>query len=163
MDSENLVVLLKQLNFSAGLPDNVLTKLAAIATLCHHPAGAILFREGCDHNRLLIITKGRIALDMRVPGRDEVRILSLGAGDVVAWSALIGNGCMTTSAVALEDTQVVSIEARDLLSLCEADHTLGYFMMRRIGHALANRLVATRLQLLDLFSDDPSPIPAGRP
>jgi CRP/FNR family transcriptional regulator, cyclic AMP receptor protein len=163
MDTEFLIALLKQLNFSAGLPDAVLTKMAALAMICDYRAGSKLFREGSEYDRLLIIIQGRVALDMHVPGRPEVRILSLGPGDVVAWSALIGNGRMTTSAVALKDTQVVSIQARDLLSLCEANHSLGYHVMRQLGHALADRLVATRLQLLDLFADNPPRVPLSSP
>jgi hypothetical protein len=63
---------------------------------------------------------------------------------------------MTTSAVAQEDTQVIAICAADLLALCESDPVFGYQLMQRVALALANRLVATRLQLLDLFAD-----PAG--
>jgi CRP-like cAMP-binding protein len=68
---------------------------------------------------------------------------------------------MTASALALEATQVVSIDADELLALCEQNHTLGYQVMRRMSHSLANRLIATRLQLLDLFADSPVPSPPG--
>ena len=161
MDADQLVALLKQLSFTAGLSDDLLAKVAGLATVSEVPSGAILFREGSHHDQLLIVAQGRIALDMRVPGRGEVRVLSLGRGDVAAWSALIGNARMTTSATALEDSRVVSIQARQLLALCEANHTLGYHLMRQLGLALASRLVATRLQLLDLFADNSLPAPLG--
>lgn len=159
MEIQQLVALLKQLHFTADLPDDVLTKLATLAAVCDHAAGGTLFREGSNHDRLLIVTKGRVVLEMHVPGRGNVPILSLGPGDIVAWSALVGNARMTTSAVARDDTQVISIPAQELRALCEADHSVGYLVMRQIGQALANRLVATRLQLLDLFSDSPPPVP----
>ncbi len=152
MESE-LVPVLEKLRFSAALPPGVLNRLAALATLVGYPSGTILFREGTEHEELMIIAIGRVALDMHVPGRGEVRILSLGSGDMVAWSALLGGGRMTTSAVALEDTQVVSIRAADVLALCQSDAEIGYHVMANLAHALANRLVATRLQLLDLFAE----------
>jgi CRP-like cAMP-binding protein len=153
VDAQMLANVLGKLRFSAALPDQVLARVAALATLRGFPAGTLLFREGSQNDQLMIVTIGRVALDMQVPGRGDVRILSLGPGDVVAWSALLGGGRMTTSAVALEDTQVVAIRAADALALCQSDSTFGYHLMRQLAQALANRLVATRLQLLDLFAD----------
>ena len=161
MDTVMLTQLLGQLRFSASLPPDDLERIAAIAKLCGYSAGTVLFREGSQNDRLLIICLGRVALDIRVPGRGDVRILSLGPGDMVSWSALFGGGRMTTSAVAVEDTQVVSISATDVLSLCESNNKFGYLLMRQVGKALADRLVATRLQLLDLFAEMPPVIPRG--
>jgi CRP/FNR family cyclic AMP-dependent transcriptional regulator len=159
VDAHVLAQVLGKLRFSASLPDEVLERLASSATLSGFPTGAILFREGSQNDRLMIITVGRVALDMNVPGRGETRILTLGPGDMVAWSALLGGGRMTTSAVAIEDTQVVSISAADALATGESNHTFGYYLMRQMGRCLADRLVATRLQLLDLFSESPSAMP----
>ena len=152
---------LEQLRFSESLPEHVLEQVANAATLKGYPAGSVLFQEGVENDQMMVISIGRVALDMRVPGRGEVRILSLGPGDVVAWSALLGGGRMTTSAVALEDTQVVSVSAAEVLAICERDAQFGYQVMRRVAHALAERLVATRLQLLDLFADTAPEIPLG--
>jgi CRP/FNR family transcriptional regulator, cyclic AMP receptor protein len=151
MESQTHV--LRHLRFSASLPEDLLSKLASFATIAEFPAGSILFREGGANERLMVISGGCVALGMRVPGRTETRILTLGPGDMLAWSALLGAGQMTTSAIAVEDTQVVSFAAADVLELCEANHLLGYHLMRQMSHALADRLVATRLQLLDLFSE----------
>ena len=126
-------------------------QLAYSAELRGFPGGEVIFREGSQNDRLMVVTLGRVALDMQVPGRGEVRILSLGPGDMVAWSAMLGGGKMTTSATALEDTQVVALPAGEVLKACESNHTFGYYMMRQLANSLADRLVATRLQMLDLF------------
>ncbi len=159
MDARTLAQVLAKLRFSASLPEDVLERLAASATLQGCPAGTVLFREGSQNDRLIIVTVGRVALDMNVPGRGEIRILTLGPGDMAAWSALLGDGRMTTSATAVEDTQVISISAADMRSVCESNHAFGYYLMRQMGRALADRLVATRLQLLDLFSETPGSPP----
>lgn len=153
MDQRTLAQVLSKLRFSAPLPDEAVARLASFASLRGYPAGTTVFREGDRHDQLMIITIGRIALDMLVPARGQTRILSLGPGDLVAWSALLGDGRMTTSAVALEDTQVVAISASEVLSACAVNRDFGYLLMRRLADALAERLHATRLQLLDLFSD----------
>ncbi len=150
----DLAKVLGKLRFSEALPEDVLQRLAALATLCGYPAGTLLFREGTINEQLMIIAIGRVALDMHVPGRGEVRILSLGPGDMVAWSALLGSGRMTTSAVALEDTQMVCVRAAEVKALCQSEAEIGYQLMANLAHTLANRLVATRLQLLDLFAEN---------
>lgn len=156
-----MIGVLAGLRFCEPLPAQALARVAGMATLRGLPANTVLFREGAQNDELLIITIGRVALDMQVPQRGEVRIISLGPGDIVAWSALLGGGRMTTSAVAMEDTQVVAIRAADALSLCESDPEFGFQLMKQVAHALANRLVATRLQLLDLFADTVPAVPLG--
>lgn len=155
--------LLKQLSFSAGLPEAVQAKIAKLAEQRTYHADEVVFREGSLHEHLLILVSGRIVLEMYVPGRGNVRILTLGPGDLVAWSTAVGNGHMTASGRALEATEVLAIRARDLLAECEADPALGYYVIRQVAMALANRLVATRLQLLDLFAAAPAYTPFGTP
>ena len=161
VDTQALAGVLKNLRFSESLPLHVLEAIAGSATLCDFPAGTVLFREGAQNDKLMIVAAGRVALDVRVPGRGDVRILSLGPGDMLAWSALIGGGRMTTSAVTLQDTRLVAIPAAEAIALCESDPSFGYNLMRQVALALANRLVATRLQLLDLFADTAPAIPQG--
>lgn len=157
MDARAIAQEMGALPFSESLPEQVLDRLAASATVCNFAAQSLLFREGTQNDFLMIVASGRIALQMHVPNRDDVRILSLGPGDMLAWSALLGGGRMTTSAIALEDTQVIAIPAAAVAALCESDPLVGYRLMRQVALSLANRLVATRLQLLDLFAE---PLPA---
>lgn len=144
---------LEQLRFTAELPSAMLDALANLASLRQFAAGATLFHEGARHEALYLLCRGRVALEMGAAGRGAVRILSLGPGDVIGWSALLGDGPMTASAVALEPCEVLAIPGGELLALCEADHDAGYALMRQMATALSRRLLATRLQLLDLFGD----------
>lgn len=156
MDREQLQFVLEELSFSSGLPRQLLQSLADECTLIHMPAGGTIFREGTQVEQLYLIRSGRVALEMNVPGRGAVRILTLGPGEMVGWSALLGQGRMTASAVCLEATELVVAEAKPLRLLCEANSDFGYHLMREMAQAISQRLVATRLQLLDLFADNDS-------
>jgi CRP-like cAMP-binding protein len=59
---------------------------------------------------------------------------------------------MTATAIAVEDTEAIAISAERLLEICQLNAQVGYELMRRMALALSKRLLATRLQLLDLFS-----------
>ena len=155
METERLNEILSQLEFAARLPATTRNQLAEASKLCDVPAGSTLFKEGSESDNLYLIVEGQVALDMNVPGRGSVRILTLGAGDMVGWSALLAAGPMTATAVAVTETQAVVAPSNKLLELCESDHEAGYQLMHQMAVALSHRLVATRLQLLDLFTDDP--------
>jgi CRP-like cAMP-binding protein len=155
--------LLAGLGWSAGLAEEMVEELAAISAVAEFTAftaGATIFREGDPNPFLYLIERGRVGLDMHVPGRGRVRILSVGAGEMLAWSAVLGRGVMTVSAEALEDTRAIAASGPQLLQICGANHELGYQLMQRMAGALAQRLVATRLQLLDLFAEPSSIGPA---
>ncbi|MGD9644922.1 MAG: Crp/Fnr family transcriptional regulator [Pirellulales bacterium] len=141
------------LSFAERLSPTGVAQLAACASERAVPAGEVLFREGGQNDDLMFVRSGGVALDMQVPRRGNVRILSLGPGDLLAWSAVLGQGKMTASATVLEPARLFVIPASQFEAICHADPQLGYHLMREAARALANRLVATRLQLLDLFAE----------
>ena len=71
---------------------------------------------------------------------------------------------MTATALVLENSVLIELPGAELLQLCEIDHDFGYALMRRLATTLSKRLVATRLQMLDLFSRDATPYgePSGQ-
>lgn len=159
METDQLQSLLHELRFTADFPDEVLTSLAEASSFRSVALGEVLFREGSPNDRLYLVCSGRLALEMNVPPRGAVRILTLGPGEMVGWSAVIGEGKMTASAVAIDETELVVAPAETLRELCEVNHDFGYYLMREMAAALARRLVVTRLQLLDLFGDVPASVP----
>ncbi len=152
MEKQLLAKLLRKLEFSASLPESVLDRLASTASIRTFPAKSILFREKSENNRLMILCAGRVALDMQVPGQGNVRLLILEPGELLAWSAIVLQGRMTSTATALDDVKVVSLSADELMAACETDHSLGFALMRRIAVSLAERLIDTRSQLIDLLT-----------
>jgi CRP-like cAMP-binding protein len=112
----------------------------------------VLFREGAPSQDLFLVQSGFFALDMFVPARGRITILTVGPGELLGWSALLGEGAMTATATAVENSQVIGLPGDKLRTLCNVDHEFGYSLMRHLAVALSQRLLATRLQLLDLFA-----------
>lgn len=140
-------------DFISGLPAESVSKLEELSREERFVPGNQLFAEGSEHPELHIILQGHVRLEMAIPGRGRKPLLSLGPGDVLAWSALLSDGRMTASAIALDSVRTASIPGRQLRELCEAEPQLGYRVMVQLAAALSRRLLATRLQLLDLFQD----------
>lgn len=148
--------LLHELAFSRGLPCRALEALATMARLETVAEWEILFREGGVCHDLFLVHSGFFTLDMHVAARGRVTILTVGPGELLGWSALLAEGSMTATATAVETSQVIAFPGDKLRTLCDVDHEFGYSLMRHVATALSQRLLGTRLQLLDLFA------PAGQ-
>lgn len=134
-----------------GLTELQLERLASSGRLVAFVAGEAIFREGDPHDRFYLLVEGRVRLEMNVPGRGRMPILSLGPGDLLAFSPLLGGESMSATAVATEPTESLCFDGAAIREWCERDHEFGFLLMRELSSALARRLIATRLQLLDLF------------
>lgn len=100
-----------------------------------------------------MISTGYIQLSMNVPGRGDVPFLTTGPGELVGWSGLLGEGRMTATATALEATTLIAMSGQKLRELCSTEQDLGYILLKRVAQVLSQRLLSTRLQLLDLFAE----------
>ena len=153
MTTTEILQALHQLRFLAGLSEEDLNKLAEISELVGFAAGATIFSEGSKSQFIYLLRNGRVELRMCAPAKGCQTLLTLEGGDLLGWSPAILQAEMTATAVAVSETQAIRIAADKLYSLCEADHDIGYQMMRRIAVAMSSRLAATRLQVLDVHAD----------
>lgn len=144
---------LMELRFTAGLSRDSQLKLAGISRLQDFSQGSVIFSEGSNPKDIYVIRSGRVELCMSIPARGCLPILTLESGDLVGWSSILKQGEMTATVLAVEDTQMVAIDAMLLRTLCKEDHDIGYQIMQRIATTLSQRLVATRLQVLDLLDN----------
>lgn len=147
----------------ASLDAHTRRRLAELGQIREYSAGAVLFREGAQADRVYVVIAGHVALDMHVAGRGDARILTVGPGELLAWSALVGAGRLTATATSLEATRVIEYPAQELERVAEEDRNFGFEWMRVVAASLARRLIATRLQLLDLFAPSGSSPSAPSP
>lgn len=146
-----LASILADLPATARLDDGDRAKLAAIATLRDCAPDERIFVEGDPVQASALIAAGRVAIRMRVPGQPDRTVLTVGPGELIGWSALTDHAGYAAGAVALEPTRLVVLPREPLRLLCEADHDIGYVLMRLALGEVARRLHDTRLQLLDLY------------
>ena len=138
--------------FGAGLPSAARAQLAGLAKMTSFAAGSIVLHEGGPVDSLGTVVDGRLAIRLKVPGRDVVTVLTVEAGDLIGWSALVPPHRATSTIVALEPTTVVAFEGSRLRAALDADPGLAAAVLPRVLEAVARRLNATRTQLLDLFA-----------
>jgi CRP-like cAMP-binding protein len=150
---------LEGLRFLHDLPAADLARVSEIAELQEVPGGKAIFREGERLSQVFVVLSGRVSLEIRVPGKGLVQIHTVGSGELLGWSPLLGEGPMTASARTLGPCQLVALDANQLLVLMRHDPVFGMELLRRTASALAQRLSATRLQLLDVFRHELPAVP----
>ena len=138
--------------FGAGLPEPARARLADLAELATHPAGAVILREGAPVDSLGVVVDGRLAIRLNVPGRGAVTVLTVEPGDFIGWSALVAPHRATSTVVALEPTTIVTFNGLVLRAAFDDEPALAAAVQQRLLEAVARRLEATRTQLLDLFA-----------
>ena len=148
---------LQELPFTAGLGGAERRRLAAFAEELRAERDQVLLREGEPTPYLAVVTAGRIALRMHVPGRGPITVMTVEPGDIVGWSAVLAPYRATSTAVAVEPSEVIAFDGPGLRHALESDEDLAAALYPRILRSVARRLEGTRLQLLDVFGQ-----PEGR-
>ena len=160
MTTPEILHALAELRFSVGLSDEDVRKLAAISELVKFSAGKTIFTEGSKAEHIFLLRDGRVELRMCAPAQGCLTLLTVEGGDLLGWSPALTQGEMTATAVTIKDTHAIRIASDKLQALCEADHDIGYEMMRRIAISLSSRLTATRLQVMDMHAHKRANLPA---
>ena len=126
-------------------------RLAALASKVHFPADQVIFHEGDDYSVLYLPGEGMVALELEVP-EHRLRVQTLYAGDVFDWSALLPHAGKHFQARALDAVTALAFEGDKLLESFKSDPEFGLAFMLRLMGVVSERLRATRLQLLDMYS-----------
>jgi CRP/FNR family cyclic AMP-dependent transcriptional regulator len=146
-----LDALLAEQAFFKGMDHRLLEIIAGCAFNVRFAADEWIFHEGEDASRFYLLRHGRVALKASVPGRGEVTVQTIEAGDVLGWSWLFPPYRWHFSARALELTRAIAFDGACLRMKAAADHDLGYALLMRFSQTIIERLHATRLQMLDVY------------
>ncbi|WP_064744035.1 Crp/Fnr family transcriptional regulator [Actinomadura oligospora] len=129
-----------------------LQRLSTAAKEVELPERHRFFDEGGHADRFWLIETGRVGLDVHIPGRGLVVIETFGRDTVLGWSWLFPPFQWRFGARALEPVRAVEFDGRLVRTLCAADPELGHELTRRFAEVMLDRLQATRLRLLDVYT-----------
>jgi CRP/FNR family transcriptional regulator, cyclic AMP receptor protein len=147
---ETLESLLAAHPFARSLSEAHRHVLAGCARNVRFDAGRFVFREGEDADAFYLIRDGRIAIEVAAPAA-TLTMLTVGAGEVLGWSWLFPPYRWKFDARALEPVRALALDAHCLRTKTEADHDLGYELLKQFAFTVEQRLHATRLQLLNAY------------
>ncbi|MBU0984275.1 MAG: cyclic nucleotide-binding domain-containing protein [candidate division Zixibacteria bacterium] len=153
---ENLGRILSEHPFLAGMSDDQLALLVGCASNVAFQPGEFIIREGQPADSFYFIRHGLVQIESHVPQSGPLIIRTRQAGEVLGWSWLVPPYRWHFDARACEATRAIAMDGKCLRQKCETDHDLGYEIMKRFSVIIAERLEATRLQLMDIYGNSAS-------
>lgn len=129
-----------------------LNRLSQIAEVIELDPGDTPVVEGQPLDYLYIIIDGEIQLEVYVPSYGNMETARLGPLDIFGWSAMtpvVRQRTGTTTAAT--HCRLIRIMGKQLYTLCEEDHNIGFYIYRRIANVAARSFLATRLQFMNLL------------
>src|SRR5262245_20976013 len=138
--------------FFSDLAERHIQSLTACAANVRFAAGTHIFREGEPANFFYLIREGRVAIEVSAPPRKPIIVQTLSDGDVLGWPWLVWPCQWRFDARAGEPVQAIAYDGKCLRARCEEDHDLGYELLKRFVQVIAQRLEATRFQMLDVYA-----------
>lgn len=151
---ETLGPILNEHPFIKGLDQKHIDLITGCASNVRFDAGQIIFREGEEADQFYVIRQGKVALQIYTPTHGSIIIDTLTEGDILGWSWLIPPYEWRFDAVASELTRAIALDGKCLRTKCEADHDLGYELLKRFAAIVDERLESTRIRLLDVYDKD---------
>ncbi len=132
-------------------------ELAALARPRRFAPGEVIFREGDAGREIYWVESGRVRLEICAPGIGCRAVMTVRPGELLGWSPLLApEQPMTATARAVTEVSAMGVDAASLREQCERDPVFGFQLMREVSRALARRLTAARLQLLDIHQSPAS-------
>ncbi|MBD3331445.1 cyclic nucleotide-binding domain-containing protein [candidate division GN15 bacterium] len=150
---ENLGRILSEHPFLQGMTDSQLDLLVGCASNVVFKEGEFIIREGKPADSFYFIRHGLVQIETHIPHKGPLVIRTRHQGEVLGWSWLVPPYRWHFDARAIEQTRAIAMDGKCLREKCETDHALGYEIMKRFSRIIAERLEATRLQLMDVYGN----------
>lgn len=144
---------LRRYPFLTGLAPEQISSLTRIAEEISVAKDDYLFHEGLHLTAIYLVAEGSIAITLSQPEVvsraiipppgarvREVAVSTVGAGDLVGWSALVAPYKATSSARAVSRARCVAVHATELRQLFEIDPHFGYLIMQRVAQVARDRI-----------------------
>lgn len=118
ISSKNMLPLnlLDNIPLFEGFKQSEKERLAGLLRKHNIKKGDILFRKDDEGNSFYIIYKGRVKIVLKSSQEDEITLAVFGGGDFFGEMAILNGMPRSADAVAMEDTQLYSLNRMDFLS-----------------------------------------------
>lgn len=118
-------------------------RVLAIAKPVLLPIGKQVYGVGEPAHTFYILLEGTILFSLAVGNRQASAGQIIGNGEVFGWAALVEPGQRRiASAVATSPCSALAIDGSALIALADADHSLGYVLMRSLNMLITGTLTA---------------------
>jgi CRP-like cAMP-binding protein len=135
---------LRGIEFLENLGAEHLNRIAMMARLEEHLEGTILFQEGQPAPFIYFVLSGTVGLEVTEPDGEAVEVCTVGPGELLGWSPVLGGRAMTATARTQTRCRMAVLDVKQVLELCERQPQFGVAFLRQVALVLSERLHGTR-------------------
>jgi CRP-like cAMP-binding protein len=150
MPDDEIVNMLRNVEFFQGIADDDLRKAAGISKVVEFPGRHDIFHENEPAGDVYFIVSGRVSLIICSPAVGCRQLMECSDGELIGWSPLVGRALLSDTAQTITATKLIAMDGQRVLALCRQDPQFGFEFMHRAAEALAARLNAARMQLMKM-------------
>ncbi len=141
--AENVEEFLAKAAFFSRFSEEQRARIAAIATPVYLPVGKQIYGVGESAHTFYVLLEGSILFSLAVGARQANAGQVIGHGEVFGWGALVESGQKRiANAIAMSSCTALAIDGDALIALADADHGLGYVLMRSLNTIITGTLAA---------------------
>ncbi len=147
LDVENILPILNKVSILAGLSEDQLYTVFRLLERVSYKPGEIVFKQGEQPSHIYIIESGKIRL-FAANGQTNFEIAAFDAGQCFGEASVIGIRPHSVTAMAAEDTELIVLSRKALMSIYELDTKLFSILILNIAREACRRLHASNESLL---------------
>jgi len=125
--------------------------LRPLFLLRYLPLGTELFKQGEPAETLYVVVEGEVHIRYKPEDGPALIVARVQPDGVVGWSAAVGSPAYTSSAICVEDCQLLCTKSQDLRQLCEEHRIVGRLLLERLAALISNRLSNAHQQVMALL------------
>ena len=158
------VELLRRYPFFAGFTREQIDDLARVAVEDSVSAGHQFVHEGERLTNFFLVLEGTVGINIKVPDREieqsltrqitndlitrDVKVSTVGEGEIFGWSALIPPNRSTANVKALTSCRVLVFDYQELQPIIDEDCCFGHLLTLKAAQIIRNRLRDKRVESL---------------
>lgn len=101
--------------------------------------GKVIFQQGERAEFFYLVIKGIVEMSFKPYDGIPITISHVGKGDLFGWSAVIGNGTYTSTALAMEAVEAFRVRGSELRKFCLEHPQAGKDILERLAAGVAFR------------------------
>lgn len=154
MSSQQLIDEFRRVRLLASASEELLSELARISHIRDVAAQTTVFRHGEPARTVFLLREGQVLIEICAAGVGCRQVATIGPGELLGWSPVLASGSYTTTARTGTPSSLIELDGSELNRVFAQRPELGYEFMKHLALAMAKRLNATRLQLLNVYGTD---------
>ncbi len=121
-----------------GLNEEHIRLLERLMETYHCPAGTYIIRQDSPAEYLYLVLQGSVEISFKPYDGLPITVSHIEPGGIFGWSAVVGSGKYTSSAIAIGDTDAVRVNGHELRKLCAENPDAGKEILNSLASAVAS-------------------------